>query len=132
MSQAEFNRDKSKAGKAAWYVSNGRDHAARANAAATKATQQLDQVLAALKGIPKATLTTPVRRSDSRGKTAETVTLAQVAAYDRENWQEDRKAEAATQERLAAIEANVEKILAVLTALGVDNQSAPATAQEGK
>ena len=139
MSQAEFNQNKKKAGDPAWYVSNGRDHAARANAAATKATQQLDQVLAALKGIPKATLTTPVRRSDSQGKAAETVTLAQVAAYDRQNWQEDRKAQAAaaaadaaTQKRLAAIEANVEKILAVLTALGVDNQTAPTTAPEGK
>ena len=124
MSQAEFNQDKKKAGTPAWNLSNGRDHAANAD-------KKLDEVLKLVRAVPASTLKYKVPRSGPRGKTVDMVTLEQVAAYDKQNWQGVREAQAAQEARLARLEG---KLDAVLTALGgTTNNDAPAPAPaEGK
>lgn len=92
MSQADFERDRKKSGTAAWYLANGRDHAANASAAAKNAAHHSD--LAAyralgldrlLRGLPESILRAVVKRPDKTD-----VTLAAALAYEKDNWATDR------------------------------------------
>lgn len=95
MSQAQFDRDRRKAGTAAWYLANGRDHAANASRDARAAAK--DANLAAyrgatthglLRGLPASIFGTKVQRPDKSE-----VTLAAALAYEKDNWVTDRAAQ---------------------------------------
>lgn len=125
MAQAEFNRDKKSAGTPAWNLSNGRDHAANAD-------KKLDEVLKLVRAVPSSTLTHAVRRSDQGGKVAETVTLAQVAAYDRQNWRSVLKGQADHDARLVRLESKLDALLEALGTTTKNNDAPATTPAEGK
>ena len=130
MSQADFDREKGKAHTPEWFISNGRDHAANAAEEARKANAQLVELTKMLRGTPAAVLQAEVRRSDSRGKTEERVSLGRVASYDRQNWQGLRATQEAQDKRLDKIESTLGQLVELLTA-GAPAQT-PVTPAEGK
>lgn len=99
MDQKTFNAQKKIAGTPAWYLANGRDHAANL-------TNTVKALTALVKGIPASVLRAEVIRKGA-GKGSK-VTQAEALAYDKDNWSQDR----ANQQKI--IEQNAQ-IIALLT-----------------
>lgn len=99
MDQKTFNAQKKIAGTPAWYLTNGRDHAANLTVAVKTLT-------ALVKGIPASVLQAKVTRKGVGAGSA--VTQAETLAYDKDNWERDR----ANQKKILEQQA---QILALLT-----------------
>lgn len=85
MSQADFDRDRKKAGTPAWYLANGRDHAAAARKAADLSAHRVSVVDRLVRGLPASIFGTKIRRPDKSE-----VTLGTAVAYEKQNWTADR------------------------------------------
>lgn len=85
MSQAQFDRDRKKYGTPAWYLTNGRDHAAKANQNADLAAYRGATTHRLLRGLPASILQAVVKRPDKTD-----VTLATALSYEKQNWNTDR------------------------------------------
>lgn len=85
MSQAQFDRDRKKAGTPAWYLANGRDHAAAARKAADLSAYRVSVVDRLVRGLPASIFGTKIRRPDKSE-----VTLGTAVAYEKQNWNTDR------------------------------------------
>lgn len=85
MSQAQFDRDRKKAGTAAWYLANGRDHAANAAKEAKLSAYRVSVVDRLVRGLPASIFGTKIRRPDKSE-----VTLGTAVAYEKQNWNTDR------------------------------------------
>ena len=107
MSQAQFDRDRKKAGTAAWYLANARDHAANAAKEANLAAYRGATTHRLLRGLPASIFGTKVRRPD---KTE--VTLGTALSYERENWNTDR----AKQDQILAEQKKTNELLGRLAA----------------
>lgn len=95
MPQADFDREKKKPLTPAWFLANGRDHSYMARRE--------------IAGLPNTILSTKVKRPDGSA-----VTLKDVIAYDRPNWQESRENQKQLQKSLEDMNASLTKLITLL------------------
>lgn len=105
MSQADFDRDRNKAGTPAWYLANGRDHAAAARKAADLSAYRVLVVDRLVRGLPASIFGTKIRRPDKSE-----VTLGTAVAYEKQNWNTDRGNQSAILSELKKISARLDAL----------------------